>query len=125
MNGAHAGIKLNALLRELKQIPSPKPILGSPRVQGWLAGWAIAFTEDLEDAEAQAEKASFFVTAFDGTSMGEAFGLDMLINSNRILQAGPSVGYNAIFFEFVEKGKASFVDGKLNFDKVRSLIAIE
>ena len=118
------GIQLNTLLRELKQIPSPKPILGSPRVQGWLTGVALALIDGMPEAEAQAAKAEFYVTAFDGTSMGQAFGLDMVINSTRIVREGPTMGYNAIYHEFIERGKASFNEGDLDFRILEELLRI-
>lgn len=116
------GTQLNELLRKLKQIPSPKPILGSPRVQGWLTGVAMAMVEGLNEAEAQSAKAEFYVTAFDGTSMGQAFGLDMIINSTTIVQTGPTMGYNAIYFDFIEKGKLAWVGGELDTTLLRELL---
>ena len=110
------------LLRELKQIPSPKPILGSPRVQGWLAGVADKLIEGLDEATAQSEKSEFYVTSFDGTSMGQAFGLDMVISGIRIRQAGPTIGYNAIYFEFFEKGKESLSEEGLDTSILEELL---
>lgn len=124
MRAKQLGLQLNTLLRDLKQIPRPKPILGSPRVQGWLTGVAMTLVDGMPEAEAQAAKAEFYVTAFDGTSMGQAFGLDMVINSTRIMQAGPTVGYNAIYHEFIEKGKTSLTDGELNTEVLESLLRI-
>ena len=118
------GTQLNALLRELKQIPSPKPILGSPRVQGWVAGLAKSLIEGLDEATAQSEKSEFYVIAFDGTSMGQAFGLDMVINGVRIQKAGPTMGYNAIYHEFLEKGKASLTDDGLDYSILEELVRI-
>jgi hypothetical protein len=124
MSAKQFGTQLNTLLRELKQIPRPKPILGSPRVQGWLSGVAMVLIDGMEEAEAQAAKTEFYVTAFDGTSMGQAFGLDMVISFTRIAQIGPTEGYNAIYFEFIEKGKASMKNGKLSTDVLESLLSI-
>ncbi|MFT4524059.1 MAG: hypothetical protein ACI85F_000200 [Bacteroidia bacterium] len=124
MKAKELGTQLNVLLRKVKQIPSPKPIIGSPRVQGWLAGVAFALIDGLDEATAQSEKSEFYVTAFDGTSMGQAFGLDMVISGIRIQQAGPTLGYNAIYHEFMEKGKMSFLDGKLNHTILDDLLRI-
>jgi hypothetical protein len=44
------GQQLNMLPHEVKQIPSPKSILVSPIVQGWLAGVADTLIEGLDEA---------------------------------------------------------------------------
>lgn len=103
-NAAAVGQAINQFLRDCKQIPHPTPIMGSPRVQGWIAGFADAHSEDAEDAELYVRE--FYVTAMDGTSMGQAFGLDMAISKQRIAKDGPSLGYNTIYFEFFEKGRS-------------------
>ena len=98
------GAFLNQFLRDCKQIPHPTPILASPRVQGSFAGYAQALADRSDDPETYLRE--FYVTSMDGTSMGQAFGLDMLISKGRLANEGPTLGYNTIYFEFFEKGKS-------------------
>lgn len=95
--------RLNQLLRDCKQVPHPTPILGSPRIQGWIAGYAQALANQVADPEIYIRE--FYVIAMDGTSMGQAFGIDMAISKQRIDKEGPTLGYNSVYFEFYTKGQ--------------------
>ena len=109
--GLEIGKFLNDFLREKKQIPHATPIIFNPRIQGWLNGFATGYTEDLElnETDSQSVISAIYVTTFDGTSTGQRMGLDLLSERQRILNTGATLGYNAIYFEFTEKGK---VDAK-------------
>lgn len=117
--GLEIGKLLNDFLREKKQIPHPTPIIFNPRIQGWLNGFVsgIAEANQLDDKDEHTLRSAVYVTMFDGSSTGQRMGLDTLSERQRILAEGPSLGYNAIFFEFTEKGK---VDGKSYVEQVES-----
>ncbi len=94
--------------------------MGSPRVQGWISGFAEALSKGAPDPEVFIRE--FYVIAMDGTSMGQAFGLDMAISKQRIRKEGPTLGYNTIYFEFFEKGKAESAITDLNESTLFELI---
>ena len=106
--GLEIGTFLNAFLREKKQIPHATPIIFNPRIQGCLNGFCDGFAEAMQmsEADTHALRSAIYVNMFDGTSTGQRMGLDALSERQRILNAGPTLGYNAIYFEFTEKGKA-------------------
>ncbi len=106
--GLAIGKQFNDFLREKKQIPHATPIIFNPRIQGWLNGFCDGFSEamNLNEADSHALRSAVYVNMFDGTSTGQRMGLDALSERQRILSAGPTIGYNAIYFEFTEKGKA-------------------
>lgn len=105
--GLELGNLFNVFLREKKQIPHATPILFNPRMQGWLNGFCDGFAEamKLSANDAHTLRSAVYVTMFDGTSTGQRMGLDALSERERIMRAGPSIGYNAIYFEFTEKGR--------------------
>jgi hypothetical protein len=109
--GLEIGKLFNDFLREKKQIPHATPIIFNPRIQGWLNGFCDGFSEamNLNEADSHALRSAIYVNMFDGTSTGQRMGLDALSERQRILQTGPTLGYNAIYFEYSEKGVA---DGK-------------
>lgn len=112
--GLEIGKCFNDFLREKKQIPHATAKVGSPRLQGWLCGFLQAYVNIMEfdDAASHTFKSAVSVTMFDGTLIGQQMGLDILIDTQRILREGPTPGYNQLFFEFMEKGKS---DGRSFF----------
>lgn len=116
--GLEIGKRFNDLLREKKQIPHPTPIIFNPRIQGWLSGFVSGITQasGLDEEEEHAMRSAVHVTMFDGSSTGQRMGLDTLSERQRILAEGPTLGYNAIFFEFTEKGKADGIAYLKNSD---------
>lgn len=120
--GLEIGKRFNNFLREKKQIPHATPNIFNPRIQGWLTGFTDGYAEVLElnENDAHTLRSAIYINMFDGTSTGQRMGLDTLSERQRIMQAGPTLGYNAIYFEFIEKGK---VDGKAYFNnKEHSLL---
>ena len=112
--GLAVGKQFNEFLREKKQIPHATPNIFNPRIQGWLNGFTTGFAEasGFDENDTHAFLSAVYINMFDGTSTGQRMGLDALSERQRIMQAGPTLGYNAIYFEFIEKGK---VDGKVYF----------
>ena len=112
--GLELGTFLNNFLREKKQIPHATPNIFNPRIQGWLTGFTNGYAEllNLNESDTQTLINAIYVNMFDGTSTGQRMGLDTLSERQRILQTGPTIGYNAIYFDFIEKGKA---DAKPHF----------
>ena len=106
--GLEIGKLLNDFLIEKKQIPHPTPKIFNPRIQGWLNGFVSGICAELgfDDKQEHTMRSAVHVTMFDGSSTGQRMGLDTLSERQRILSEGPSLGYNAIYFEFTEKGKA-------------------
>ncbi len=120
--GLETGKLFNDFLREKKQMPHATPIIFNPRLQGWLNGFCDGYAEalGLNEADRHTLRSAIHINMFDGTSTGQRMGLDTLSERQRILTEGPSMGYNAIYFEFTEKGKA---DGKAYFqDAAHSLL---
>lgn len=109
--GLTIGKLLNSFLREKKQIPHPTPIIFNPRIQGWLNGFVTGLAQayNLDEKDEHTLRSAIHVTMFDGSSTGQRMGLDTLSERQRILTEGPSLGYNSIYFEFTEKGKADGV----------------
>ncbi|MGB0917554.1 MAG: hypothetical protein ACPGU4_08190 [Flavobacteriales bacterium] len=106
--GLEIGKLFNEFLREKKQIPHATPKIFNPRIQGWLNGFCdgIAEASELNEDDAHALRSAVYINMFDGSNTGQRMGLDTLSERQRILSTGPTLGYNAIFFEFAEKGKA-------------------
>lgn len=106
-SGLEIGKMLNNFLREKKQIPHATPKIFNPRIQGWLNGFATGLAEqyELNETDTHSFLSAVYINMFDGTSTGQRMGLDTLSERQRILSTGPTMGYNAIFFEFTEKGK--------------------
>lgn len=106
--GLEIGRLFNEFLREKKQIPHATPIIFNPRLQGWLNGFCNGISEGMElnESDAHSLRSAVYVTMFDGTSTGQRMGLDALSERMRIINTGPTMGYNSIFFEFTEKGLA-------------------
>lgn len=106
--GLEIGKLLNEFLREKKQIPHATPKIFNPRFQGWLNGFVSGVAEacELDEKVEHTLRSAVHVTTFDGSSTGQRMGLDTLSERQRILAEGPSLGYNSIYFEFTEKGKA-------------------
>ena len=104
--GLAIGKQLNDFLRNKKQIPHATPIIFNPRIQGWLNGLCDGLSEalNLNEADSHALRSAIYVNMFDGTSTGQRMGLDALSERQRILNVGPTLGYNAIYFEYSEKG---------------------
>lgn len=126
MNPSNKGLEIgklfNDFLREKKQIPHATPIIFNPRLQGWLNGFTTGLAEAMELSEEDSHTltSAIYINMFDGTSTGQRMGLDTLSERQRIMSTGPTLGYNAIYFEFIEKGK---VDGKAYFqDAEHSLL---
>ncbi len=112
--GLEIGKRLNQFLREKKQIPHATPIIFNPRIQGWLNGFTTGFAEasDFNEKDTHSFISAVYINMFDGTSTGQRMGLDTLSERQRIMKAGSTIGYNTIYFEFIEKGKT---DGKAYF----------
>tara|TARA_R110002072_G_scaffold132697_1_gene272910 strand:+ start:235 stop:630 length:396 start_codon:yes stop_codon:yes gene_type:complete len=106
--GLKIGKQLNDFLREKKLIPHGKAIFGSPRLQRWLCGFIQAYCEllKLDEAETHGFKSAVCVTMFDGTLIGQQMGLDVLIDTQRVLVEGSTGEYNELFFEFMKIGTA-------------------
>ena len=106
--GLELGTFLNNFLRDKKQIPHATPNIFNPRLQGWLTGFADGYAEALElnEDDAHTLRSAIYINMFDGTSTGQRMGLDTLSERQRILNTGPTMGYNIIYFDFIEKGKA-------------------
>jgi hypothetical protein len=103
--GLEIGKHFNDFPREKKQIPHATPIIFNSRLQGWLTGFADGYAEVLGLDENDSHTLRSAIYMFDGTSTGQRMGLDTLSERQRILITGPTLGYNAIYFEFIEKGK--------------------
>ena len=101
--GLELGTFLNNFLREKKQIPHATPIIFNPRLQGWLTGFADGYAEVLElnEDDAHTLRSAIYINMFDGTSTGQRMGLDTLSERQRIIQTGPTMGYNTIYFNFI------------------------
>jgi len=116
--GLEIGKRFNDFLREKKQIPHATPIIFNPRLQGWLTGFCDCYAEvlGLDENDAHTLRSAIYINMFDGTSTGQRMGLDALSERQRILSTGPTLGYNAIYFEFIEKGKADAKEYSKNAD---------
>lgn len=120
MNPSESGLEIgkmfNDFLREKKQIPHATPKIFNPRIQGWLNGFTTGLAEQnqLNETDTHSFLSAVYINMFDGSLTGQRMGLDTLSERQRILSTGPTMGYNAIFFEFTEKGKEDAVQFTAN-----------